>query len=96
MTEVKFKSWTCRVQRSKYGNGRTALQLVDDEGPIATATVNLPDKPLGPNEVFIKDYSENTRMLAALEKAGIVERTGEWVKSGFVDVPKARLTGRGI
>jgi hypothetical protein len=31
-----------------------------------------------------------------LTQAGIVESTGEWVRSGFVQVPKGRLRGRGI
>ena len=98
MSPVRFKNWTCRVQQARYGNGRTALQLVDaeDGSPIATATVNLADQPLGDGEVFIKDYAENTGMLASLERAGVVERTGEWVRSGFVEVPKCRLTGRGL
>lgn len=98
MTEVQFKDWRCRVQKGRYTNGRTALQLVDaDDGePVATATVNLPEVELAPDEVLVKSYSENTGMLEALEEAGIVRPTGEWVESGFVRVQKCRLTGRGL
>lgn len=97
MTTVRFKNWACRVQEGRYGNGRTALQLVDaeDGAPVATATVNLVDQPLAEGEVFVKDYAENAGMLDALTKAGIVEPTGERVRSGFVDIPKCKLTGRG-
>lgn len=102
MTPVRFRNWTCRVEQGRYSNGRTALQLVDaiDGEPIAKATINLPDEPCGPDECFIKSYAENgpqggqPGMLEALEQAGVVQRTGEWVKSGFVQVPKCRIVGR--
>src|SRR5690606_10426483 len=76
-----------------YGNDRPALQLIDaeDGSPIATATVNLPDLPAGPNQVFIKDYSENEGMLAALVAEGVVKPTGQTVRSGYVEVPVCEL-----
>lgn len=93
MTRVRFKQWDCIVQKRQYGNGRVALQLVDaeDGSPIVTATVNLPDIPAGPNQVFIKDYAENEGMLAALLAAGVVKPTGDTVRSGFVEVPTCEL-----
>ena len=68
-----------------------ALSLVDEEGPVATATVNLPDVPLGKNQVLIKNWSENEGMLDALVAAGVVKPTGETVRSGFVEVPVCEL-----
>lgn len=51
------------------------------------ATVDyLPDVPLAPHEVLIKDYSENQGMLAALMAAGIVRDTGRRVACGFVEL----------
>lgn len=93
--KLKFRQWNCVLQTAQYGNGRTALQLVDAEDgePVATATVNLPDETLGENEVFIKDYAENEGMLKTLQDAGIVEPTGKVVASGFVAIPVCRLTG---
>ena len=93
MTSVRFKQWDCTVQKRQYGNGRVALQLLDaeDGSPIATATVNLPDEPLGKNLVFIKDYGENTGILDALISVGVVKPTGEKVRSGFVEVPVCEL-----
>ena len=77
----------------KYGNGRTAVVLEDEEGLYAVATVNLPDEPLEDGYVFVKDYSENEGMLQALVDAGIVERTDkDTVQSGYVEVPVAKLT----
>jgi hypothetical protein len=91
--QVKFKEWLCTVEKSAYGNGRTALVLRDaqDGGQVAVATVNLPGVTVGPDEVFIKDYSENEGMLAALEQAGIVQPTGENAAHSSAGIVRARL-----
>ncbi len=88
---VHFQSWTCRVQQASYDNGRIALRLVDEEGPVATATVNLPEEPLAADEVAIKTYSENEGMLESLLDAGIVEDTGRKAWAGRVQVPICRV-----
>lgn len=84
----------CDVYVERYTEGdRLAIQLIERETgePWATATTNLPDDPLGPDEVFVKDYSENEGMLAALVAAGLVEPTGRSVRTGFVTVPVAKI-----
>jgi hypothetical protein len=93
MKQVRFRDWDWTVEKLHYGNGRVALQLIDavDGEPIATATVNLPDIPAEPDEVFIRDFSENEGMLAALAQAGVVQPTGEIVRSGFIEVPRVKL-----
>jgi len=93
MTTVRFREWECKVERLKYSNGRTALVLIDarNQEEVAVATINLPDQPLEPGQVFIKDYSENAGMLAALEQAGIVKATGETIQAGIAQIPKASL-----
>lgn len=91
MTRVRFREFDCTVQKRHYGNGRVALSLVDEEGPVATATVNLPGAKLDPNQVAIKNYAENEGMLDALVTAGVVKPTGETVRSGFVEVPICEL-----
>lgn len=90
---VRFKHWNCIVRKREYANGRPALVLVDaeDGSPIAKATVNLPDVPLGKNQVAIKDWAENEGMLKALTEAGIVKPTGQTIRSGYVDVPVCEL-----
>ena len=79
------------VQWGRYPNGRVALQLVDEEGPVATATVNVPEAELAADEVCIKDYAENAGVLDLLVLMGVVEPTGRRIPTGFVDVPVARL-----
>ena len=93
MTRVRFKDWDCIVEKRQYENGRPALRLIDaeDGSPIATAMVNLPNAKSGPNTVFVKDWSENEGMMAALIEAGVVKPTGETVRSGFVEVQVCEL-----
>jgi hypothetical protein len=91
--KVKFKHWDCKMVSGRYSNGRTVLALADEEGPVAVATVNVPEEPLGPDEVCVKDYSENEGMVAALVEAGVVEPlVVRRVRQGFVEIPVCRLT----
>lgn len=74
MNKVIFNGVECDVVFDQYENGRTAIRLIEDGMPYAMATMNDPEVWLEPNQVIIKDYSENKGMAEALEKAGIVER----------------------
>jgi hypothetical protein len=90
--KVSFHGKDYGVQFQQYGNGRLAIVLVGRGGEqAAVATVNAPDVPLLPNQLLIKDYSENEGMLAALEKAGIVKAMGIYVRSGYVSMPICEL-----
>lgn len=90
---VHFKDYTCRLVKHIYaGTGRIALELVDDEGPVARATVNMPEVKLAPDEILIKDYSENEGMLDALVNAGVVTDTGRREACGYVSVAVGKLT----
>lgn len=76
--------------RYKMGGG-IALHIHDVEGPIATATVNIPEYRLKHNEVCIKNWSENEGCLEELERLGFVERTGVTVPTGYVQSPVVKL-----
>ena len=80
------------VNVRSYNNGRPALELLEEDmeyglTPYATATVNLPDVLLQPNEVLIKDYAENEGILQFLVENNIVVPTQNGVQSGYVWVP---------
>lgn len=93
---MKFRQWDVTVNKVEYGNnGRVALMLNDafDGSRIAIATVNIPDEPLGPDEVFVKDWSENEGMLQFLQDNGIAEPTGDLVNAGYVVAKKCKLLG---
>jgi len=72
---MRFHLWDCYVQFSKYIDGKgTVIQLYDvnDNELVITATVNLPNIPVPPGHVLIKDYSENAGILEALIEAEII------------------------
>jgi len=83
-----------------YQLGGITLRLVSSftEEPYATATVRTSDTEyLPPYSAFIKDYSENAGMVAALSRAGIIE--GAPVaehSSGFVKIFAYRFTAEAI
>ena len=64
--------YNCHIETHTYGNGRIALTLsaADEQPPehadvmagepIATLTTNMPEIPLGPDEIIVKDYEGNT------------------------------------
>jgi hypothetical protein len=84
------------VNVRSYNNGRPALELLEEDmeyglTPYATATVNLPDVLLEPNEVLIKDYAENEGILQFLTDNNIVVPTNKGVNSGYVWIPVAIL-----
>jgi len=82
-----------RVVKKQYRNGRPALTLEDPETgeQWSTATVNLAEEDLPPGHAFMKGYSENEGLPASLDKAGVVELTGQKVKTGFVEVEIAKV-----
>lgn len=91
---IKFKTWTCEPIIGKYSNGRPSLSLLDAEDGqlIAVASINVPEIPLKPRELVIKDYSENQGMLAALLAAGLIEPPHRHIKlSPFVTAPICNL-----
>lgn len=70
-------SWECDIEKENYSaNNAIALELTHPEdGPIAVATVCLPDVNvvLETNQTWIKTWSENEGILEALIEAGIVK-----------------------
>jgi len=94
MRDLYFAGYPCTLEWRRYTNGRPALLLIDsttDGEEVAVASVNLPDIELEPDEICIKDYSENEGMLSALVTAGIVEKPHRFERSGFVTIPICRL-----
>ena len=80
-----YGEWTdCQVEQLHYAQGGIALRLTHEEhGPIAVATVHLPD--LQANEVAIKDYSENEGMYASLLGVNVIKPAHRYLSSGFIE-----------
>jgi len=88
MNKYKYKTYNVWLEQHKYANGRTALVLMDEEGQVACATVNLPEHDLQLGEILVKTWSENDEMLNFLLNNNIVSDTGRDVPTGYV---KARV-----
>jgi hypothetical protein len=82
----KFRDTDVVVKIGYYPNGRPALSLIDVEDgmPYCTCTINLPEISIEPEEVIVKDYSENEGVLKFLLKNNIVSKTGKKVAHGWV------------
>lgn len=80
----------------KYSNDRICIELwVEEDGfmePFGKVTTNLPDQHLNEGEFFVKDWSENEPMIAALIAAGWLLPTGREVISGFI-APQVMTAG---
>lgn len=88
---VKFIGFECRALLQEYANDNTAIQLwSDEEGVIATATLNLGEK-LPKDQAYIKDYFENAGMLQALIDAGIITEVLSVREQGYASIPLCKL-----
>jgi hypothetical protein len=66
-----------------YMNGALFVGLVDEEGPYADVSVNLPEsKDLAPDEFFLKSWSENEELANRLIKKGLIIPTGKQASMG--------------
>jgi len=97
--EENFHKWTPNVQR--YTNGRLAVEYTSIGEGIANipgweesetvATINLPDEDIAPDEVIIKDYSENEGIYDMMLAAGHIGPELRRVYSGFISAPVCKL-----
>lgn len=74
------------VHFGEYHDRTTAIQLFAQDGvPLMTATVNLSAYQMAPKpgHVFIKEYSENEGITAALVANGIIEEPTETFTIGY-------------
>ncbi len=69
---------------STYGNDRPAIVLMDEVGlPYCKFTINLPEVPLGPDEILVKTCDENADVAEMLRASSAFKDTLRRVKSGF-------------
>ncbi len=90
-----FSKWTPKV--CHYMNNRLAVEYMgmDEEmgGMISEciATVNIPDENIEPDEVIIKDYSENEGIYECMLEAGHIGPVIRYAESGFIMAPVCKL-----
>lgn len=81
------------IHLSKYPSGNTRMDLKDvqDGMNYATASTDMPNIVLLPDEILIKNYSENEGMTDFLVKNNIVTLTHTGMQSGNIWIPVARV-----
>lgn len=89
--DAQFIKGEVLIETAPYPNGSTALRIVDNAGrPIATATVVVGAVP-DPGNVFIKDWSENTGILAELQRVNVIGPVLRTLRAGYCTVYEAKL-----
>lgn len=93
--QSKYKTYQVYLRFDKYrSNGRTCIELLEarTHEPVLVATVNIDDYHLlQPNEVIIKNYSENEGVLDFMIENGIIGKPKAWISTGWVTVPVCDL-----
>jgi len=56
-----------------YKNNRKKIILTDGDGPVITATVDIPGYPCEENQVYIKDYMKSKDIEESMESTGILQ-----------------------
>ena len=81
---VRFTNTVCKIERHRYMNGRAAITLTDEETgePVATASVNLVDQDLAPDEVAVNH--DHPQLGPLLVEAGILEPAHRSIESRWV------------
>ena len=88
--KTKYINTDVKLHFRKYGNGSIAIQGFSFGEPEFTATVALDEVPPD-NHVFLKGWSENEGLPAALVNAGIVKLTGRTIPTGFCEALEAEM-----
>lgn len=94
--DVTFNGFQCYIEFGQYGNGNTAILLKDheDDGTVAVATTNTGTE-VPENIVAVKDWSENSGMVATLAAFGVIEtKPYRSEEVGFVQIEFFPLTAR--
>lgn len=77
------KFYRLHLVLAKYGNGRLAVQISDENENVWTVSINMPQVELGTDEFVFKTYSENDGLFEGMLSAGVIEDTGRSVDVGF-------------
>jgi len=96
MPKSTYKGYKLFWEESRYYvNNRIALKAYDcDDGiPFLVASVNLPTEKIEPDEIAIKDYSENSGVLQHLIDLGVISEPIRYANNGHVEIPICKYLG---
>jgi hypothetical protein len=80
------------IKMSKYINGQHRMDFIDKEDGFSVLVASVAiEENISPDEIAIKDYSENEGVLKFLMEKGIVSSPLKYFNSGFVRIPLCKL-----
>ena len=91
---IEYQDRECVVRTGTYRvGGGTALLLVDPATgkELAHLSVNMPDFPLRPDEIVLRDCGASDGILEVLENVGVVASTGRTAYRGKVELPICKV-----
>jgi len=84
------------LRLTHYADGRTAVRAEEADGaPYGVLSVNLPGVELRPDEITVKDWSENAGLALAAGSSGLFAPTGRQAFTGNVKAPIWRILPAG-
>lgn len=89
-------AYTLMLVEAGYAQGSNArVEVWNDDGPYGHLSVNLPEQLPDSTMFWLKDWSENTFLVAGLLASKRIEivKEVESVPSGYVFVRAARIVG---
>ena len=92
--KTKYLSQEGKLWWGHYKNESPALVIKALDGEVlCKASINM-DIKLEPDEICIKDYSENEGILECLVMNGIIQWIGKVVRGEYIEVPICKILKR--
>ena len=87
-----YGEYDIEIKMSKYVNGQNRMDFIDKEDgfPVLVASVAI-EESLTPDQIAIKDYSENEGVLKFLTEKEIISSPLKYFNSGFVRIPICQI-----
>jgi hypothetical protein len=87
-----YGEYEIEIKFSKYLNGQNRMEFTDkkDGFPVLIASVAI-EESLSPDEIAIKNYSENEGVLNFLIEKEVISSPLKYFNSGFVSIPICKL-----
>jgi len=97
--ELKFSKYSrgasVDVAFQEYANGQNAIMLYMDGLPYCKASVSLPDQCQQEDEVFIKNWGENTGLMEDLIANGYISAPTQYIPSGYAEATRHLIIKKG-
>ena len=93
--KTKYCDGDAILHLGQYTNGRLAIRCISNGGiPILTATVNLPERELPADHIFLKSYAENEGLIECFIREKLVRRTYLEFAYNYVMIQEVKMADK--